>query len=157
MSISPTCHLDSISTAFPKDFSSSYKPPGVSKPSGGYNSPSTPTKRPQVSSGYGSPTPAQPSLSGGYGGSGGAGGVKGGDDQQQLCVDVSSYEPVVWVEQNGEECRTDFVQQCEERSEKVCDDVTETICEVTTKKLQLENLGKSLDDPKRGVGSPVQT
>ena len=58
------------------------------------------------------------------------GGVKGGDEKQQLCVDVSSYEPVVWVERDGEECRTDFVQQCEERSEKVCDDVTETICEV---------------------------
>ena len=54
-----------------------------------------------------------------------------GDEQQQLCVDVSSYEPVVWREQEGEQCRTDFVQQCEERSEKVCDDVTETICEVT--------------------------
>ena len=45
-------------------------------------------------------------------------------------MDVSSYEPVVWVERNGEECSTEFVQQCEERSENVCDDVTETICEV---------------------------
>ena len=56
--------------------------------------------------------------------------MKGGENQQ-LCVDVSSYEPVVWVERDGEECSTDFVQKCEERSEKVCDDVTETICEVT--------------------------
>ena len=53
-----------------------------------------------------------------------------GDENQQLCVDVSSYEPVVWEEQQGEQCTTDFVQQCEERSEKVCGEVTETICEV---------------------------
>ena len=53
-----------------------------------------------------------------------------GDEKQQLCVDVSSYEPVVWEEQQGEQCTTDFVQQCEERSEKVCGEVTETICEV---------------------------
>ena len=56
-----------------------------------------------------------------------------GDEKQQLCVDVSSYEPVVWEEQEGEQCTTDFVQQCEERSEKVCGEVTETICEVKMK------------------------
>ena len=72
-------------------------------------------------------------MSGGYGGGGGVGGGGGavkGDENQQLCVDVSSYEPVVWEEQQGEQCTTDFVQQCEERSEKVCGEVTETICEV---------------------------
>ena len=63
-----------------------------------------------------------------------------GDEQQQLCVDVSSYEPVVWREQEGEQCRTDFVQQCEERSEKVCGEVTETICEVNI--VILENMEK---------------
>ena len=98
---------DSVSTVFPKTFSSSYKPPPVS--------PSYPT----------TPAPTQPPASGGYGE-----GQEKGEEKKELCVDVSSYEPVVWVERNGEECRTEFVQQCEERSENVCDDVTETICEV---------------------------
>ena len=71
------------------------------------------------------PAPTQPPSSGGYGE-----GHEKGEEKKELCVDVSSYEPVVWVERNGEECRTEFVQQCEERSENVCDDVTETICEV---------------------------
>ena len=35
------------------------------------------------------------------------------------------------VERDGEECSTDFVQKCEERSENVCGEVTETLCEVS--------------------------
>merc|ERR1712025_195409 len=49
---------------------------------------------------------------------------------EEFCVDVSVYDPVVWVERDGEECRTDFVKQCEERSQEVCADVHETRCEV---------------------------
>ena len=47
-----------------------------------------------------------------------------------FCVDVSTYQPVVWVERDGEECKTDFVKQCEEKSEEVCAEVHETRCEV---------------------------
>ena len=49
---------------------------------------------------------------------------------KDFCVDVSTYQPVVWVERDGEECKTDFVKQCEEKSENVCAEVTETKCEV---------------------------
>ena len=50
---------------------------------------------------------------------------------KEFCVDVSTYQPVVWVERDEEECKTDFVLQCEEKSENVCADVTETFCEVS--------------------------
>ena len=50
---------------------------------------------------------------------------------QEFCVDVSTYQPVVWVERNGQECSTGWVKQCEDKSENVCIDVTETICEVS--------------------------
>merc|ERR1711970_1567186 len=49
---------------------------------------------------------------------------------KEFCVDVSTYEPVVWVERDGEECKTEFVKQCEEKTEEVCADVHETRCEV---------------------------
>jgi len=49
---------------------------------------------------------------------------------KEFCVDVSTYQPVVWVESDGEECNTIFVKQCEEKYEDVCADVTETKCEV---------------------------
>jgi len=49
---------------------------------------------------------------------------------KEFCVDVSTYQPVVWVERDGEECKTDFVKQCDDKSENVCADVTETVCEV---------------------------
>jgi hypothetical protein len=48
-------------------------------------------------------------------------------------VDVSTYQPVVWVERDGEECTTDFVQQCEQKSESVCAEVTETFFEVSVR------------------------
>ena len=46
-------------------------------------------------------------------------------------MDVSTYQPVVWVESEAEECSTVFVKKCEEKSENVCTDVTETKCEVS--------------------------
>jgi len=49
---------------------------------------------------------------------------------KEFCVDVSTYQPVVWVESDGEECSTIFVKKCEDKSENVCADVTETKCEV---------------------------
>ena len=49
---------------------------------------------------------------------------------KEFCVDVSTYQPVVWVESDGEECHTLFVKKCEDKQENVCADVTETRCEV---------------------------
>ena len=51
---------------------------------------------------------------------------------KEFCVDVSTYQPVVWVERDAESCETVFVKQCSDRSENVCQDVTETKCEVRT-------------------------
>ena len=51
---------------------------------------------------------------------------------KEFCVDVSTYQPVVWVEREAESCETVFVKQCSDRSENVCQDVTETKCEVRT-------------------------
>ena len=48
---------------------------------------------------------------------------------KEFCVDVSAYKALEWVEREGEECTTEFVQTCEERKENVCADVTETKCE----------------------------
>jgi len=49
---------------------------------------------------------------------------------KEFCVDVSTYQPVVWVEHDAQECETVFVKQCGDKSENVCQDVTETHCEV---------------------------
>ena len=49
---------------------------------------------------------------------------------KEFCVDVSTYQPVVWQEVDAEQCSTVFVKKCEDRSEEVCADVTETRCEV---------------------------
>ena len=51
-------------------------------------------------------------------------------DEKQICVDVSTFLPVEWTQGQGEQCTTEFVQKCEERSENVCGEVTETLCEV---------------------------
>ena len=51
-------------------------------------------------------------------------------DEKQICVDVSTFLPLEWTQGQGEQCTTDFVQKCEERSENVCGEVTETLCEV---------------------------
>jgi hypothetical protein len=49
----------------------------------------------------------------------------------QFCVDISEYGPVVWVQEGGhEKCETAFVKKCEEKSENACADVIETACEV---------------------------
>ena len=45
-------------------------------------------------------------------------------------MDVSTYEPVVWVEEEQEVCETMFVKECEEKEEEVCADVAETRCKV---------------------------
>ena len=50
--------------------------------------------------------------------------------QKQICVNVSTFLPLVWNQRSGEECRTELIQKCEERKENVCGDVTETICEI---------------------------
>ena len=47
---------------------------------------------------------------------------------KEFCVDISTYQPVVWVERDGEECKTVFVKQCEDNSENICAEVTETKC-----------------------------
>ena len=39
---------------------------------------------------------------------------------KEFCVDVSTYQPVVWVEREAEECETVFVKQCSDKSENVC-------------------------------------
>ena len=64
---------------------------------------------------------------------------------KEFCVDVSTYEPVEWVEEEAETCETVFVkvlgddfgigmifllQECKEKTEEVCEDVSETRCEV---------------------------
>ena len=51
-------------------------------------------------------------------------------DEKQICVDVSIYPPITWTQQESEECRTEFVQKCEERSEQVCGEVSETLCQI---------------------------
>ena len=59
----------------------------------------------------------------------------GGDNNvdlhnKEFCVDVSTYQPVVWQEVDAEQCDTVFVKQCEDKTEDVCADVTETRCQV---------------------------
>ena len=49
---------------------------------------------------------------------------------EKFCVDVSTYKPVVWIERDGEECMTEFIQQCDQKSENICAEITETVCEV---------------------------
>ena len=53
---------------------------------------------------------------------------------KEFCVDVSTFQEVVWVERDGEVCETVFVKQCEDKSENVCADVTETRCKVSKTK-----------------------
>ncbi len=45
-------------------------------------------------------------------------------------MDVSTFQPVVWVERDGEICDTVFVKKCEDKTLNVCADVMETKCEV---------------------------
>ena len=92
-----------------------------------------------VSTSYGSPAPSHDSVSSSYYGSpasssyGAAAPASETVDlhNKEFCVDVSTYQPVVWVERDGEECKTDFVKQCQDKSETVCADVIETRCEVS--------------------------
>ena len=45
---------------------------------------------------------------------------------KEFCVDVSTYQPVVWEERDGEEYNTDFVKECKDKCEDDCAEVTET-------------------------------
>ena len=95
------------------------------------------SQEPPLSNSYGSPPPppsisyGSPAPSASYG-SPAAPADEGGVDlhNEEFCVDVSTYQPVVWVERDGEECKTEFVKQCEDKTEEVCAEVTETRCEV---------------------------
>merc|ERR1719410_1413976 len=49
---------------------------------------------------------------------------------KEVCVDVSAFKPLEWVEREGESCTTEFVKQREEKRENVCADVSETVCDV---------------------------
>ena len=51
---------------------------------------------------------------------------------KEFCVDVSTYQPVVWEERDGEACRTEWQMQCEDRAEQVCADISETRCDVSS-------------------------
>ena len=81
-----------------------------------------------VSTSYGSPAAAAVSSS--YGSPSAPAENPVDLHNKEFCVDVSTYQPVVWVERDGEECKTDFVKQCEDKSENVCAEVTESFCEV---------------------------
>ena len=50
---------------------------------------------------------------------------------KEFCVDVSSYQPVVWEEREGEVCTTQWRMECQSRAEEVCEDVSETTCDVS--------------------------
>ena len=50
---------------------------------------------------------------------------------KEFCVDVSTYQPVVWEEREGEACRTEWQMQCEEKSEQVCAEISETRYDVS--------------------------
>ena len=50
---------------------------------------------------------------------------------KEFCVDVSSYQPVVWEERPGESCETRWRMMCQDRAEEVCQNVTETRCDVS--------------------------
>ena len=49
---------------------------------------------------------------------------------KEFCVDVSTYDPVTWVEKDAEACETTFVKECSDKTENVCANVTETACQV---------------------------
>ena len=98
--------------------------------SNGYDSPLPPAPVP-ANNGYGSPVSDPISSSGGYDA------PEEGEQEEidlhnkEFCVDVSTYQPVLWVERDGQECKTSWVKQCEDKTENVCIDVTETVCEVS--------------------------
>ena len=51
---------------------------------------------------------------------------------KEFCVDVSSYQPVVWEEKPGESCTTEMRMMCEDKREEVCEDISETRCDVSS-------------------------
>ena len=50
---------------------------------------------------------------------------------KEFCVDVSTYQPVVWEEREEEACKTEWRMECEDRAEQICADVSETRCDVS--------------------------
>ena len=62
---------------------------------------------------------------------------------KEFCVDVSTYQPVIWEERDAEACKTEWRMECEDRTEQVCADVSETRCDVSSY-LQIV-FGNSLD------------
>ena len=51
---------------------------------------------------------------------------------KEFCVDVSTYQPVIWEERDAEACKTEWRMECEDRTEQVCADVSETRCDVSS-------------------------
>jgi len=140
--------------------SSSYGSPPAPAPS--YGGPAAPPA--PASTSYGSP--AAPASSG-YG-SPAADPVNeykapSDDDSEEIdlhnkefCVDVSTYQPVVWVERDGQVCKTDWIKQCEDKTENVCIDVTETVCEVVPYKeckqgLEPQEYSETILTPKKFI------
>ena len=81
-----------------------------------YGSPTSPTSPTSpASQGYGAPEEEKVDL-----------------HNKEFCVDVSTYDPVRWVERDAEACETMFVKDCSEKTENVCANVTETTCKVIT-------------------------
>ena len=142
-----TRKADSYGYSSPAPIPHGFSTPGASQSSSSYGAPVSTYSTlapssygtPDPSS-YGSPTPSSygsPSPSS-YGSPQGSHSTNDDVDlhNKEFCVDVSIYQPVVWVERDGEECKTDFVKQCEDKSENVCADVTETSCEVSRREVQ---------------------
>ena len=50
---------------------------------------------------------------------------------KEFCVDVSSYEPVIWKESQAEVCGPQWRMMCTPRSEQICQEVAETKCDVS--------------------------
>jgi len=48
----------------------------------------------------------------------------------EFCVDISTFSPVEWREEEAESCTTEFVKKCEDKKENVCAEVVETECMV---------------------------
>merc|ERR1712107_710109 len=118
----------------PVSSSSSYGAPPPAPASSGYGSPAA-----EPVADYGAPHDEEIDL-----------------HNKEFCVDVSTYQPVIWVERDGQVCKTDWVKQCEDRTENVCIDVTETICEVVPYKeckqgLEPQEFSETILTPKKFV------
>merc|ERR1711976_96355 len=139
----------------------SFSSHGSSSSSSSYGSPPPPPPAP-ASSSYGSPPAPAPS---GYGSPAAAPVTEydtPSEDEEidlhnkEFCVDVSTYQPVVWVKRDGQVCKTDWIKQCEDKTENVCIDVTETVCEVVPYKeckqgLEPQEYSETILTPKKFI------